>query len=338
VICPHCNTNLLRKERGGRRCSKCRRVFALEPKESPLGLHDIRMRKLAERLGDGRGLRYTPTQLWYAAARKKIPDAYRHFRRVRIGISIAIVVIGFYSAASGGLPAAVAIGSAIALLVLANVGLVVARPWFADRATIRIPVSYQTFRDQVIGFWTRVYGGLPPGAVDENTVRPPAVDRPRFAVLCPDRSVLACLAANDVPGSWAVALCDRIDRLPPQVPVIVLHDASLPGIALAGQARVRLGNRAVVVGLSPRAVLANQSALRLREPRPTDAETAFLRREPLSEAEIEWLAGGGWSPVAAIPPAKLLAVLQRSVERVEEAADPERRRAREVGFLTWPKG
>src|SRR5439155_9756182 len=131
-------------------------------------------------------------------------------------------------------------------------------------------------------------------------------------------------------------LADHMDRLPPDVPVIVLHDASLSGVALAGQARATLGSRAFVAGLSPRAVLANASALRLHEPRPPEADTAFLRAEPLSEAEIEWLAEGWWSPIAAVPPAKLLTALERALERIEDAADSDRRRARAIGFLTWP--
>lgn len=338
MICPHCNANLLRKERGGRRCSTCKREFALEPKESPFGLHDIRMRKLAERLGDGRGLRYTLTQLWYAAGRKKVPDVLQVFKRVRIGVSVAIVVVAFFLMVSGAVPAGVVIPLGALVLALAIVGMQSARPWFLSRASVRMPVPYTVFRRDVIGRWTPIYNGPPPGSVDESLVKPPAVQRPRFAVLCPDVSVLACLAANEVSRTWDMALSDRIDRLPPDVPVIVLHDASLTGVALAGQARAALGPRGVPVGLWPRAVLANASALRLREPRPPESDTAFLRGEPLSAAEIEWLAEGSWSPIAAIPPAKLLAVLERAVARVEDAADPDRRRAREVGFLTWPTG
>ncbi|WP_433758425.1 hypothetical protein [Nocardia sp. CA-135398] len=294
------------------------------------------MRKLAERLGDGRGLRYTLLQLWYAAGRKKIPDVERAFKRARVGVGVAVVVIAIVLTVSGAAPAAVVIPLGVPVLVLAIFAMGAARPWFLRRATVPMPVLYSTFRRDVIGRWTSIYRGLPPGAVDEDRVRPPALERPQFAVLCPDRSVLACLAANDVPQTWSMALSDRIDRLPPDVPVIVLHDASMPGIAMAGKARVALGARAVVVGLSPRAVLANASALRLRDPRPQPQDTAFLHGEPLSAAEIQWLAEGWWSPIAAIPPAKLLTVLERAVERIADAADPDRRRAREVGFLTWP--
>ncbi|WP_433627377.1 hypothetical protein [Nocardia sp. CA-120079] len=326
----------MRKERGGRRCSTCKREFALEPKESPLGLHDIRLRKLAERLGDGRGLRYTSLQLWYAAGRKKVSDPLRAFQRARFGLGSAIVMLAIFLMVLRVASPAVVIPFGVLILVLATVGIGAAKPWFLSRATVRMPGLYSNFRRDVVGRWISVYGGPPPGSVDEGQVWPPALARPRFAVLCPDRSVLACLAANNVSQTWSMALSDRIDQIPPDVPVIVLHDASMPGIAMAGKARVALGSRAVVVGLSPRAVLANASTLRLRDPRPQPQDTEFLHGEPLSAAEIEWLCEGWWSPIAAIPPAKLLMVLERAVERIEDASDPDRRAAREVGFLTWP--
>jgi hypothetical protein len=182
-----------------------------------------------------------------------------------------------------------------------------------------------------------VYGGPPPGWVDEGTSSPPAyVEHPRSAVLCADRSVLACLAANDVARSRAMVLAERIEQLPPEIPVIVLHDASVPGLLFADHARAALGARAVVAGLAPRAVLANKSSLRLCEGWQPRDDLARLRPGSLSQAEIDWLAEGFWSPIAAIPPAKLLAAVDRSVQRIEEMVDPDRRQALAIGFLTWP--
>ena len=70
--CPHCQATLLYKERSGRKCSKCKRAFVLEPKVSPLNLHDLRVRRLAEKLG-GRGTyRFTPSQLFHFAAKRPV--------------------------------------------------------------------------------------------------------------------------------------------------------------------------------------------------------------------------------------------------------------------------
>jgi hypothetical protein len=47
--------------------------------------------------------------------------------------------------------------------------------------------------------------------------------------------------------------------------------------------------------------------------------------------------GGGWSPVAAVRSAVLLARVHSAVRHVQAAADPARRLAADVGYLTWPR-
>jgi hypothetical protein len=76
--------------------------------------------------------------------------------------------------------------------------------------------------------------------------------------------------------------------------------------------------------------------LRLREDAPRPEDLARLRPDALTQEEIDWLAQGWWSPIAAVPPAKLLAAVDRSLQQIEETSDPDRRRAQAVGFLTWP--
>ena len=148
--------------------------------------------------------------------------------------------------------------------------------------------------------------------------------------------MLNCLAANDVPQARDMLLTDRIEQIPPDLPVIVLHDASLPGLLFADSARAALGPRAVLAGLAPRTVMASRSPLRLREGAPPPEDLARLRRDSLTQEEIDWLAAGWWSPIAAVPPARLLTAVDRAVEQIGEMSDPDRRRAQAVGFLTWP--
>jgi hypothetical protein len=340
VICPHCRQNLKYKERPGRKCSKCRRPFALEPKASPLGLNDMRIGKLAERLSDRRGLRYTTVQLWYAAGWKKLPRA--RSRSAASPIAIAVIsalafVFAFLVCLLAGLQplAALILGGVGAAGVLLTFVTLRAAVRAVGAAPIRIRVGYESFEREVAGRWAGVYGGPPPGCVDPRGPLP-AVNEPRLALLCPDRSVLSCLAANDASQSRAMVLTDRIEHIPPDLPVIVLHDASLPGLLFADSARAALGPRAVVAGLAPRTVMASRSPMRLREDAPPPEELARLRRESLAQEEIDWLAEGWWSPIAAVPPAKLLSAVDRSVQQIEEMSDPDRRRALAVGFLTWP--
>ncbi|WP_157555307.1 hypothetical protein [Nocardia crassostreae] len=295
------------------------------------------MRTVLERLQDGRGLRFTPVQVWYAVGRKKIPSGLGGYIATHIGGSVALIALTIALLATGtvtGSEAGFAIAGALLLLVVLNICVARSRPWFVAHATIQIPLPYDRFRRDLLNRWVEFHGA-PPGLVGEGWPIPDCVAQPRCAVLCPGRSVLTCLAANDAPRTWAMNLCERVDALPPSGPVFVLHDASLAGVAFLRQAREALGPRALDVGLVPRVVMASASALKLHMPR-TMVDEAALHREPLSQEEIEWLAAGWWSPIAAVPPAKLLAGLGRVIERAEQTADPEWRRARAVGFLSWP--
>ncbi|MFB6889280.1 hypothetical protein ACFCX4_08200 [Kitasatospora sp. NPDC056327] len=65
MTCPHCRAKLLQRERRGRTCSRCRKAFALEPKESR-GLTDLRLRHTVGRLGDGGRVVLTVEQLRWA--------------------------------------------------------------------------------------------------------------------------------------------------------------------------------------------------------------------------------------------------------------------------------
>ncbi|KOV36042.1 hypothetical protein ADK60_07720 [Streptomyces sp. XY431] len=63
--CPRCETELPGKIRTGRTCWSCRQRFALEPKYTR-GLHDLRLRRTVERLGDGGRVVLTVQQLRWA--------------------------------------------------------------------------------------------------------------------------------------------------------------------------------------------------------------------------------------------------------------------------------
>jgi len=64
--CPHCLAELRYRERTGRRCFYCQKTFALEPRENVLGLSDLRLRGIAERLSGKGTYRYTARQLAHA--------------------------------------------------------------------------------------------------------------------------------------------------------------------------------------------------------------------------------------------------------------------------------
>jgi hypothetical protein len=337
VICPHCSRDLRYKQRGGRRCSYCRKEFALEPKTNKLGLHDVRVRKLAAKLGDDGRLRYTLPQLWFAAARKQLAVPRSELSGCGCGVVvlgvIAFVVVGGILQYRRDAVVALIVGIAV-VVVLANLLLVRARRRMRTNRVITPPVSLDEFRGLVAGTWARVHGGPPPGLVNENRVAAPVVAGPRLALVCPDRAVLACLIVNGVPETYAMALAGSPAHAPPNVPVIVLHDASLAGCRFAADVRAALpGRQVVVAGLRPSTVIAKPTMVRLKQKVIPRGQLAGLG---LTAAEVEWFVQGWWSPIAAIPPKRLLAAVAKAAARAGAAADPDRARAERLGFLSWP--
>ncbi|HEV7652893.1 MAG TPA: hypothetical protein VGP26_32455 [Actinophytocola sp.] len=337
MICPHCSRNLLYKQRGRRRCTYCRQEFAFEPKTNKLHLHDMKIRKFAERLSDKNRLRYTVTQLWYGVARKQLADRPTPLAGCGCGLLLAGVVatgviIGLTGVDSGSV-GGVVLGVAV-VVVLAYVLIRMRRNRLRREAVIRPAVPLGEFRDLILRRWAEVYRGLPSSMIDEDMAVAPAVAHPRVALVCPDRSVLACLGANGVPQTFAMALAMSAANLPPGVPVVVMHDASAEGCRFAAQVRAAVPGRVVVdAGLRPSAVMRKESLLRLRRKPFSPGELAGL---PLTQPEVTWLAQGWWSPVAAIGPVPLLAAVTKAVQRAQAVADPEHRRAERLGFLTWP--
>ena len=67
MICPRCQAALLRTERSGSVCSRCRRPFALDPKVHGRGMHDTRILHAVEKLTDKGRRQITVSQLRYLA-------------------------------------------------------------------------------------------------------------------------------------------------------------------------------------------------------------------------------------------------------------------------------
>ncbi|MCX5401863.1 hypothetical protein [Streptomyces sp. NBC_00102] len=353
MICPHCEHELLRKERPGNRCAYCRRVYALDPKTNALKLSDLRVRRaMAALSADGR-LAVAPGQLWYALSRRSLRTSglgavWNPLTGVLgFGLLLAGVVIPF-------VPAVVAGG----ILSLVSVSLVVARSTGVGRG---VPaVDRDAFRSRVLAPWLRVYGELPTGMVDDpvrewkpQSVRParrktvaPAPPRDAGApgvLLCPDPSIIAFLAAEGVADDYGLALVRTLDEaaaLAPRGPVIVLHDADAHGALLARRVREALPRvRVVDAGLPVRKVrgLAHAVPVRDRWRRPD----AAARRElaalgAFTEAELKWLGRGWGFPLVGLPPARLLDAVTRCAARATGRPDTARAGAAELGFLTWP--
>lgn len=335
MICPHCNQNLLLKERPNKTCSKCHRPYVMDPKTNPLRLHDARMRRLTDRLTAGGTVAVTVEQFWAAAGRKiqATSSASRYAGAIGcalIGVPVACVFVAIGSSVSSG-GVFTFFGAVILIGVLIALYSAFKKPYVPDSTMDQ--VRYALLTD-----WPRIYGSVPAGIVDRHTFRGARQrEGARVALLCPDEAIATFLAANQVLERYGMTVAGMVREVPDGVPVIVLHDASAAGCELLLRARRELpGRRVVDAGLPPRVVMRVKDAgVRGRKPVPELMQ--FLRASgTLTAAELDWLAKGWSTSLIAVPPAKLLAAVTRVAERVVASGDPVQRRAEALGFLTWP--
>jgi hypothetical protein len=339
MMCPHCGVGLRQSSRTDRRCAFCHKTFAFDPRQSPLRLNDLRLRRVIERLSDDGKLRYTMTQLWYGASRKTILKGP--------GIHLDSWAGGIFWVLAGSLVVSVSMafrGRALAVLASASpwlIFLAAVAGYFVwrRRAVGVVRQSREQFATEVMQRWKAAYDETPRGLISDHRFRTPVVpDKPVLTVLSPEHSVLTCLAANGVPQRLRVALARSLAQVPPRVAVLVVHDASVEGCLLPALTRAALPGRLVLdAGLRPRSVQGSKKAVKLRGALPAEEDLAALRTQAeLTERELKWLSQGWWSPVAAVRPAVLLARVHTAVGHVQAAADPARRLAADVGYLTWP--
>ncbi|GGQ64279.1 hypothetical protein [Kitasatospora griseola] len=348
MICPNCRESVGRRERHGHRCSRCGRTFALDPKSEPGRLHDLKFRELVAK-GTGGRLRITVEQLYWLNERRLhgFPGPKAHRGHLVIG---TVVTAGALAAGSFALGA-----DGQVWLFAAGLGAVVAVREFHTAWRLRAGAPFRPrlseirFQYQVIDRWREVYGGLPTGLIEHPPAGPTggAVEA-RAVVLCEVPAVAGFLHANNFAERHRVLLADELAQVPAALPVAVLRDLSLSALARTLVIRSALpGRRVVDCGLAPRAVLEPARAVRLRDPsrpRLPAALAAAPGWQRLTDREREWLTAGFRSPLITVPPPKLLALAEKAVERavaarartVETAAET-RRRAKRIGFLTWPE-
>ncbi|WP_380283114.1 hypothetical protein [Kitasatospora purpeofusca] len=367
MICPHCSKDLLQRQRTRRRCTYCRKEFALDPKIDGPGLHDVRIRKLTAKLSDEGRLTVTSGQLNYALQhRGRPPQKFRGSKSDAVGLfglAVLLTVVAVVLSATG-------FGQWILLAALALVGFGIRAWWLADVPAPDTPVASRwtedAFRSTVLDRWRKVYGALPAGLVEDGLVRPgPPPADPAFVLLCPDRTVSAFLHANRYHERHRALLVTDLRAVPAGLPLVVLHDASPYGHLRAAEARAgRPGLRVLDAGLSVRTVLVDEHKYTLlRDLHHAQDLPARLERQlpELTGSQRAWFADGWWTPLAALPPKRLLALAERAAERITAppaprdpaarrsgpvrspaAGRPEtpvetRRRALAVGFMSWPE-
>lgn len=368
--CPHCRVELRLVDRPNRQCSKCKKAIALEPREDPLGLSDLRLRALAEKLSDQGKLFYTSTQLFYHANRKRI-DAQPQLKSNLPGCLIlsgigAGAVLGALINSISGVFGGIALGLLVGFIFYRSFGRYLA-------PQITLSGDLVIFQRWIPERWRIVYGAEPVGWLNMQTKTgltnlQPTAQTVHAILVCPQPDILVCLRANGVVDALALALLPLAEtplavadqsllallRSQPALPVFLLHDASIDGCLFAQKARQRLGlsdqHRIINLGLHPRQAMRD-NLMRLRSPADSEklaqlkalvnpahhgaggqgAQLSALGQ--LTPAEYEWLAQGYYTPLLSITPKRLLKTVTQGVL----AATPVAATQRQIGFMDWPE-
>ncbi|MCX4986153.1 hypothetical protein [Streptomyces sp. NBC_00572] len=312
-------------------------------------MHDLRIRRIAEHATDGGRLKVTLTQLWYLSRMSNQVWDAKPARGIRPGVrwlvaaplALLLLVVGNLVHGAVG---TIGVTAAVVVVVVAA-SVMRYRP--ASKAWWNITPSESAFRQAMTGPWRTAYKGLPPGVVDDGPRAPAAREslavRPEAVILCTDHAVAVFLRINGIPASLKARLVEAepataheaLAEVPAGLPVVVLHDADALGALLAPLLRLARPDRVVVdAGLPVAAVRTRRGAVH-RVSTTSTVDAADLRSVAgLAEEDAAWLAGGRWSPLAAVPPPRLESVVTAAVERALSARPAELRST--DGFLTWP--
>jgi hypothetical protein len=388
--CPHCLAELRYRERTGRSCSYCQKTFALEPRENKLSLSDLRLRGIAERLSGKGTYRYTARQLAHAvilqASKRRLQfTSFLSWRLMNLLVPFSVIIFVMLCV---NLVISNSVASLIYLLriflIFLFVLLVILIPIYSLLFR-KNPLDIKRFEQVLAQFevhyiepWEFIHGLLP-GRVAEKEIIAlrqfhMPLSRVRAVVASFSEDVLDCLRVNGLVEQLGLALLNprrltdfdrdviNLLRGRPRLPLLLIHDASLFGSLMATILRkeweLTPQHRIIDLGLHPRHVQKLRLPWRkLRLSREWlqlfEWQASVPNGLKLTKAEQKWLRKGYETSVLFIPPAHLIKVVTKAVERAalkratvaveqtvpKQMVDPETQaqtKARSVGFMTWP--
>ncbi len=388
--CPHCLSELRYRERTGRMCSHCRSPFALEPRENGLSLSDLRLRGIAERLSGKGTYRYTARQLAHAVVfqvSKRRSQFTSLLSRKLMNLVVPFFIVIFIMSCIGfviSMSEMFLIYSLQMFLIFLFVVLVILIPIYSLFFR-KNPLDIKRFEQVLAQFevhyiepWEHIHGLLPGRVAEKEIVALRQfhipLSRVRAVVASFSEDVLDCLRVNGLVEQLGLALLNprqltdfdrdviNLLRNRPRLPIFLIHDASLFGSLMATILRkeweLTPQHQIIDLGLHPR----HGQRLRLpwRKLQPSRALLQLFEWQAsvpnglkLTKAEQKWLRKGYETSVLFIPPARLIKVVTKAVERAapkratvaveqtvpKQMVDPETQaqtKARSVGFMTWP--
>ncbi len=387
--CPHCLAELKYRERRDKKCPQCQKQFALEPRENALKMSDLRLRGLADRLSHQGTYRYTPAQLAHFAIRRELePEikkgwVWKEPSTFAAAITFGVVFLIGMSCILFAVAETRSLSSAMTAILFGLVfGLAAAGIYYQTTRSSnpyrRLLPVLETFEMTYVSPWTSVHGPLPGRTTDQEIAAlrqvPLHPSRVRAVLASPVAAVLDCLRANGLPERLGLALLSTdgpyreadehiiaLLRQNPRLPLLLIHDASVVGCLLPallpGKWGLAPNHRVIDLGLRPRHVKQRRLPWK-REQTPQELIDLLERRAQtpgglsLDKEELEWLRQGFVTSALFIPPAQLVDVVTKAVERLAarpvaapprtsaQAVDPEAQAqaaARAVGFMTWPQ-
>ncbi|MEP6925425.1 MAG: hypothetical protein ABI954_13240 [Pyrinomonadaceae bacterium] len=357
MICPHCNQNLLYKERSGKKCSKCKHEFAFEPKTDSLGLHDARFRKVIGKIGADGKVYFTSGQLQHFLSRKKIKNSVNTILGWLVFASVASIVITVIIAISTGTIALFGLAFLIAVVFVTL--LITFRQVEGD---LNLTQSNFVFESDVIGRWRSIYKQLPANLLNKQLLsqNPQNLDKVRAVLVCPELEVRVCLLGNQTSKDLGLLLFDPYQspgkstkemefiQQRRDLPIFVLHDASIEGCLLKEEfVRKHLGNdrsrKVYDIGLRPQTAI-KAKLMRLRAKPSKVSADSIKEIKGLAPEEIAWLENGNYTPLLALTPTHLIKYVTRAVNKgfqisaktaVKSTQKNDQSAAQAVGFMTW---
>lgn len=336
--CPKCFETIKYKERSHNKCPKCSGSFAFEPKYHPLQLTDIYFSKVVDKLSDNGKLYFTPQQLQFAVSRKKIKSNSKVLWLLIPAIITTIITFvvsanilkDLYNDDPFGRGLAASITVFVFLLwIVIMICLKIFR-----KTHISLPQHPQEFKDSVIHPWKSVYGNVLQKLLSEKPKSAANNYNLRGILFCETKDTRDFLFANQLNIKFGLSVHTRLDsKIPDNLPIYVLHDASSEGIVFLEKIKERFANQRQIIdlGLRPNSVI-NSKLTKFRQTNSTKNNFSSL-----TKVENDWLNKGYYTPLFVLKPEKLIQYVTKQIEQRSRkiAVDNPEKEAQAIGFMTW---
>lgn len=349
--CIYCNTDNTYKDRTKRTCKKCGKAFAFEPKTmGSFVVTDPAFKAAIEAVSAQGTLSFTSRQLYYQVLRPKskarpLNTGGCFGRGFFVVLSIALFV--FLGPISGLLPTVIAALAAVGLYAATYAlgKLAASRRGPARAINPKATLTYEQFRQQLLGPWMKAHGTPPKILLSSTRERQgprrgePAADLQSYSferlLVCDRDETVDLLLANNFHFETNTPVVSikgyphdvftnvmAMVRCNPNLVVFALHDADAEGCLLP----LRLREEArwfpqpsvaiIDIGLRPRQVPTLPGLIVSPSQGRVTLPPALNRA--LTPGERQWLSSGYRAELAAMRPDRLMRAIYQTINRTAD--------------------